>query len=268
MRIRAIGCDVAPKKGGDLFDGREFSQLAPGELAIECRRLSTMPGVVVAWDSPLTGPPDPDGAISGIQDLTQRPIEAFFRSSAWGFKVPKGISVLPFCGCPHWTISQHILGLPRTGPFMASDESLPFNLLLDKPVPGAGEVCKASIVEIHPAVAMWLWCKDADVPPESWEYKRRPSKVKMLRKLLGDRVDGLGALPPPENDDQLDAMIAWLLADRWVGGAGVMLLGDRRSGAFLVPVIESLRSAFERFLRAGLARVEEAPSSSPSSSGR
>ena len=113
MQKTIIGCDVGPKKGGDLFDGTEFKQLTPSELAVEFRRFSSMPGVVVAWDSPLTGPPDPDVEMSGVQDLTQRPIETFFRSETWGFRVPKGISVLPYCGCSHWTISQHILGLPK-----------------------------------------------------------------------------------------------------------------------------------------------------------
>lgn len=250
MSLTAIGCDVAPKKGGDLFDGSQFKQLTPVELALKCRHLSSMPGVVLAWDSPLTGPPDPDQGISTLQDLTQRPIEAFFRSNAWDFKVPKGISVLPYCGCPHWTISQHILGLPRVGPFSAALDSLPFQLLFDRPIPGSEPGTKASVVEVHPAVAIWLWCREADLPNEAWEYKQKPSKVMLLWEALRGRVDGLGALPPPVTDDQLDALVAWLLADRWLSGAGVMLLGDRRSGAFLVPENEALRAAFDRFRRA------------------
>ena len=85
---------------------------------------------------------------------------------------------------------------------------------------------------------------------ETWKYKRKPAKVKILWEELKDRVDGLGALPSPENDDQLDALVAWLLAARWVSGTGVMLLGNQRCGSFLVPENDSLRAAFERFMRA------------------
>lgn len=43
-----IGCDVAPKKGGDVFDGTEFRKLTPQELADEFARLRLRPDLLVA----------------------------------------------------------------------------------------------------------------------------------------------------------------------------------------------------------------------------
>src|SRR5580704_8258854 len=76
--------------------------------------LKELPGnVLVAWDAPLTGPPDPESWTNG-QDLTIRKIERFFRNDPL-YKVPKGISVLGYSGCSHWTITRRLLGLHRVG---------------------------------------------------------------------------------------------------------------------------------------------------------
>ncbi len=207
--------------------------------------------MLIAWDSPLTGPVDPDGALrDNGQDLTQRPIESFFRSHTWGYKAPKGISVLPYCGCPHWTISQRILGLPKVGSHSPAYDKLPFRLVFGKNERSKADVARASIVEVHPAVAIWLWCCDADIRPDSWKYKNNPAKVRELWQLICGKVEGAQELPAPTNDDQLDSVVAWLLAERWIKHSDVVLLGDQRTGSFLVPKSEALLGAFDRFLRA------------------
>lgn len=245
-----LGCDVAPRKGGDLFDGKKFVQLTPQELVNHFSALRSRPEFVVAWDAPLTGPPDPAGRLTSAQDLTMRPIEGFFRSADWDFRPPKGISVLPYSGCPHWTITQRVIGLPRVGPHAHDLADLPFRLLCSQDDLGMPSSTRPAVVEVHPAVAIWLWCRDADVRPEVWAYKRNPARVRKLWKLLCERIEEANRLPVPENDDQLDAEVAWLLADRWVRGMGVVLLGTEQTGSFLVPKIETLLTSFDRFLRA------------------
>jgi predicted RNase H-like nuclease len=37
------------------------------------------------------------------------------------------------------------------------------------------------------------------------------------------------------SDDQADAWIAWYLARSWLDGRGVMLVGNLRTGSFVVP---------------------------------
>ena len=151
-----IAVDPAPGKESTVIDGTKFLKLSPREL-----RLGMPSGLVnetlLCWDAPLTGPGDPEPAGADPSDFTQRPVEKFFSRKETGFKAPKGISVRPYSGCPHWAISRSILGLPRTGPYDHGFDRLPFHLL-----PGAEEerAGRPSVVEIHPAVGAWLWCRE------------------------------------------------------------------------------------------------------------
>lgn len=92
--LRPIGIDVAPKKGGHIYDGTSaVINLPPHLLEDHLGHLGT--DVLVAWDAPLTGCAEPDGSL--IQsDLTQRVIDSFLAR----LKPPKGVSVLPYSGCP------------------------------------------------------------------------------------------------------------------------------------------------------------------------
>ncbi len=123
--MRVIGIDVAPAKGGHVCeDGSPPQEKKPCELD---RYLQELPDdVLIAWDAPLTGPPDPD-AWTDCQDLTTRQIERFFGRGG-PLPAPAGISVRSYCGCPHWTISRRLLGLPRVGPYDVEAE-LPFRLV-------------------------------------------------------------------------------------------------------------------------------------------
>jgi predicted RNase H-like nuclease len=51
------------------------------------------------------------------------------------------------------------------------------------------------------------------------------------------------------NDDELDAWTTWYLARCWLDRCGVILLGDARTGSFLLPDEPGLQKKFERFLR-------------------
>lgn len=159
--VKVIGIDVGPAKGGHVCDGEAVHAKTPAELY---DYLVNLPDdVLVAWDAPLTGPPDPDKALR-TGDLTCRQIERFFRTGA--FKPPKGISVRTYSELSHWTISRRLLGLPRVGPYDAKAE-LPFRLVVDdRPRPARGR----HVVEVHPGVALWRWCK-SDGYGGLWSYK-------------------------------------------------------------------------------------------------
>ena len=243
------GCDVAPKKGATIFDGeKKLFALTINEIAAYIA--DRPPRSLLSWDSPLTGPNDPDGTSLLNRDLTQRPIERFFNQKG-AFKVPKGISVLPYSGCPHWTISQRFLGLPRIGRYSSTVEQLPLRPLFQQSdLESLATENRPFVVEVHPAVGMWLWCRKTHTRAK-WRYKgdkrKRNVTVEALWSVMCICVPKARQLPTPEDDDELDALVAWLLADRWVAKDGVVLLGDSRLGSFLVPDVAHLQDEFESF---------------------
>lgn len=208
-----ISVDPAPgKKGSTIFDGQEFLTKTGHELRSyldqTCNRTHE---TLLCWDAPLTGPADPASA-GAWPDFTQRWIESFFRQEA-GCRKPEGISVLPYGQCPHWTITKSILGLPRTGPYDIEFRQLPFRLL---PAPQSEQDDRNSVVEIHPAVAAWLWCKEHRGEDSAWNYKDKENKKKdEIWKELWDIVikeTGFGwSSRQPENDDEFDAAVGLYL---------------------------------------------------------
>jgi hypothetical protein len=238
--VRVIGIDVAPTKGGQICeDGLPPQRLKPDELD---RYLQGLPdNVLIAWDAPLTGPPDLEGWTDRQDDLSTRQIERFFRQPG-PFRTPPGISVRSYCGCPHWTISRRLLGLPRVGRYDV-EAGLPFRLVTDdRARPSIGR----NVAEVHPAVALWLWCRpDYDGEDGEWQYKKdKKCRVEICR-LMSCRI---GKDLANASDDELDAWTAWWLARCWLDGDGVTLLGNARTGSFLLPNKPNLRKTFEQFL--------------------
>jgi hypothetical protein len=252
-------CDPAPGKGCTVFNGTKYDDHLPAAEVIELvRTLQGQPNSLLAWEAPITGPKCPDGKIDGKQDLTQRPLEAFFQRPNSEYKPPTGISVLPYSGCPHWTITQRVLGLPRVGPYSKEIGMLPLRPLLQEGDQQDVLPKYASVVEVHCAVAVWRWCLAAGRRnKEEWRYKnkkklntkRRQALVRLFWTVICRQVPRARDLPRPRTDDQLDAVVAWLLADRWVVGKGVVLLGNSDTGSFLVPEETKLLEGFEEFLR-------------------
>lgn len=166
--MRIIAVDPAPAKASTLYDG-EYHTLAARDLNDYIRQLSSDGSCLVCWDAPLTGPWNPLVPGIGEHDFSQRPIERFFSRSTTGFKVPKGISVMPYSSCPHWAISRAILGLPQVGPWDSPISELPLKPKLDGQAPNDD---RAYAVEIHPGIALWLWCREESL--RSWAYKTDP----------------------------------------------------------------------------------------------
>ena len=170
MTVSVISVDPAPSKtstvckGTPFEDGKHFCEKTPKKLRDLLNGVD--PNTLVCWDAPLTGPQYPDRAGGTDRDFSQRRIDGFFSRGATGFKTPPGISVLPYSSCPHWAITRSLLGLPRTGSWDRGYGELPFRLL---PGSDEGRDPRPSVVEIHPAVAAWLWCRRAET-----QIKRAP----------------------------------------------------------------------------------------------
>lgn len=241
--MRVIAIDPAPSKPSTVFDGR-FRRLAVNELAHLLRSVASDHATLVCWDAPLTGPRDPAVPGAWPQDYSQRLIEQFFSRYATGFKTPAGISVRPYSGCPHWALSRALIGLPRVGPWDLPEAELPFRPLLEgKQPPNPG----AYVVEVHPAVALWLWCSPLRPAEASWDYKKDSGVFSELRDMLLH----LTRLPDisPQDDDELDALVAYVLGIKWLSQDGsVVLLGNRSSGSFLVPNNGTISEAFAAFM--------------------
>lgn len=239
-----LAIDPAPTKASTLFDGKSYEALSPGALSARLKSARSSTNLLICWDAPLTGPTSSTSLGVHPQDYSQRRIERFFTRKENGFRVPKGISVLPYAGCPHWAVSLAVLGLPRVGQFDAAYESLPFALVSE----GQYRPAPAAVVEVHPEVALCLWLREGRSEDGSWVYKGKKHKD-VLEELVGvfQSLAPSGS-PVPRTDDELDALVGFTLGAGWASGSGsVALLGDRSSGSFLVPFVPKLTEAFEHF---------------------
>lgn len=250
--MNVVGVDPAPVKGLDVFDGHHrHVPLHEARSLIDA--LKEQPNVLVCWDAPLTGPPTAvvGGGTARGSDFSQRPIESFFSRGESGFKVPVGISIRGYSGCPHWALSRSLLGLPQVGPFDAQGSSLPLALVATDTPPTQGR----HVVEVHPAVALWLWTRNERETGASWEYKKSLDVMNDLWViLLGiPRVpETLGGrlTTRPVSDDVLDAIVAYVLGRLWLREPrSIVLLGDSNRGTFLLPKVEGLEDAWRRYVQ-------------------
>ena len=251
---RVIAIDPAPAKPSTVFDGIRYAHMAAPKLRELLKQIASGgPGTLVCWDAPLTGPSDMARPGSSAGDFTKRPIERFFSLKATGFKAPKGISVHGYGACPHWTISRSLLGLPRVGPFDAPTSELPFSLTTET---GSRDRRRPNLVEIHPALAAWLWCRSERAPGASWRYKDTALTARERRgiwqemwEIILERVAIARDLPRPGTDDEFDAAIGYvlgatLLRDEAEGVRRCAILGNAHDGTFLLPHSDDLAAAW------------------------
>ena len=251
--MHVLSIDPAPAKDAVVCDGA-FRRVPAVELPGFCRALARRADVLLLWDAPLTGPPP--GAPSPRAAYSQRIAERFFSRAATGYKTPRGISVLPYAGCPHWAITRASLGLPVCGRYGRPLEELPFRLTTDAAEIAAGG---RRVVESHPAVAAWLWLRTAGEPQRAWAYKGAKAGVGIdvmwaeLRTawaatLSPDVVRAVETLPEPADDDALDAAVGWVLGTALAAGdPAVDILGDAATGGFALPCDDDLRAKFAAF---------------------
>lgn len=255
MCIKVIGIDPAPRKSSTVFDGEIFLSRDASSLKKYLNELKeSKESVLICWDAPLTGPREifPARANQGF-NLYRRDIEIFFNAQ----NPPAGISVLGYAGCPHWTISQMLLGLPVVGPYRG-DIALPFQLIVsERQKVDLLKTPSKYVVEVHPAVALWLWLK----PQDNYVYKpnKHTSKFEAKRKaqcfyrqLKNQFANNNIGLPEQiADDDQLDALVAWLLGTLWLAANdGVTLLGSLETGAMLLPDRDDLQRRWQDYIAA------------------
>jgi predicted RNase H-like nuclease len=142
------------------------------------------------------------------------------------------------------------------GPWDVQWKDLPFQLIAEGDIPtGSGHY----IVEVHPALALWLWCGFGWCSWQGeWNYKRDEGIRKALWQLMRERLKTaelsrstrVGDLDfEPSCDDELDAFISWLLGVLWVRRSDkVLLLGNRQTGSMLLPRVAGMENSFDRFV--------------------
>jgi predicted nuclease with RNAse H fold len=270
-KVIVVGVDPAPKSNTTIFSpnlkNRGFKVVSPSNVASALEYITSDDGYhLVCWDAPLTGP-DLNKVRKYKPDRTfsQRPIEAFFAKSykdssedPFGTHNVRGISVKAYCDCSHWTISQSVLGYPRTGCYSVDPSDLPFELQTAPVLALNGRSKK--VVEVHPALALWLMQPEELRHERDFTYKGRGAHEDAKRWLfegLQDFVEGDKDAASVVNqfrarelcDDKLDALTAWVLGKLWTKDPSkVRLLGDAANGTFLLPVVDGLEESYRAFV--------------------
>ncbi len=242
-----VGVDPAPGKGStaveiNIKNGKPSITLCKDKKVLSTQELyecikewNKESSVLMAWDAPLTGPSDIEKPWED-HSLTRREIEALVAKKI--DRIP-GISVRGYGGCPHWTISQRMLGLPKLHPahaggdFTLIEADSQKNYLTDH----------HHVVEVHPAVAIWQWLQESN---NGWRYKGSTKESQSIRAEFCDRLAAkwkeldldIGSIleDAKKSDDVLDALTAAVLAYMWVSNdEKVVLVGNKHKGAWLVP---------------------------------
>ncbi len=276
-----IGVDPASGKKSWVFApriqhrGSEWVPVSPGEVGTdgaysveELRglvRAASNEGWLVCWDAPLSGPHhDQSNHLLAPWSLaksarTTRRVEevGFWRelSRALDIKNPldqEGVSIRGFSQLSHWVISRELLGLPRVGPYDASVECLPLRPLYSDDV---SERAGGGVVEVHPALAAYLWLRGVDWHPykgKGMTVGKASDAVHRMWEILANAVGldpELVARPflgtPGQHSDGFDARVAWMLGRQWllpedpiVGTPRqVRFVGNERAGGFLLPCL-------------------------------
>lgn len=274
--MRVVSIDPHPSRDSVVCadDGNgniRFLSKTTGELRefVDCLAKT---GVLLCWDAPLTGPRSTKAAGQSAGDFSIRGIERFFRTgdefNAYAKRETgtgndkkkertwKGISVSPYAQCQHWTITRSVLGLPRVGEYDQRDE-LPFRLLVEPDHDPMGQR-QPRVVEVHPTVAVWLWCKNEI---SDFRYKDREvskERRKKIREDIWGKVARVAAghevrfSRPPGDSDELDAAIGFLLGTLYLedwrqpsDDPVAQLIGSRETGAWLLPAVKGLSEAWK-----------------------
>ena len=263
--MRAVGLDPSPARGAHVCDGGGSPKL----LSVQAMAsfLDDLPeNVLIGYDGPLSGPVAPDEPVLRQADLSRRVIEAFFKSPEDGFALPASIPLTGYANIPHWPLTRRMFGLPRLGPLDRPVDELPFSPILEA---GCAPTSGRHVVEVNAQVAIWLVAlEDPAFGGINWGYRDRPDVMKAIWRIVVERLTGRSSLeladfwklPPPENMNQFEAIIAWLMVTLWHGAPDqIELLGGAGTGAWLVPKVAGLKEAFTKYADRELARRTAAP---------
>jgi len=258
--MRAIGLDPAPARGAHVCDDGAAPRLLSAQAMASF--LDELPDdVLIGYDGPLSGPVAPDEPVLRQADLSRRVIEAFFKSPENGFALPAAIPLMGYSTQPHWPLTRRMFGLPRLGPLDRPMTDLPFQPVLEASEPPSSG---RHVVEVNAAVSIWLAALDDPAYGSvNWGYRERPDVLKSIWRIVVERLTGRSSgemaefwkLQPPDNMNQFEAIVAWLMVTLWrTDSAEIELLGTAITGAWLVPKVAGLNEAFHKFATTELAR--------------
>ncbi len=147
--------------------------------------------------------------------------------------------------------------MPLLGPYDRPMSELPFQLTCQtKLATTTGRL----LVETHPAVAIWLWCRSlSGNGNDFWTYKGAKANrsiesywdqlLPIWHSLNIEAVSSvLEQIAPPKDDDELDALVGWVLGALYsIQHESVGVLGDESTGGILLPWDEEMFTKFNKF---------------------
>lgn len=245
--MKVIGIDPAPSKRTVIYNDIDgFTEIEANKLKeyLDDEFKNSEEDILICWDAPLTGGMS-ENFEDGDNPFYQRRIEILINKI-----IPKveGISTLPYAGCSHWAITQHCFGLPQINDEFKPKKPTPFKLISSQDEQEKTFEGKY-IVEVHPALALWLWLQNN---VHDWNYKGGTGKKKRTsaqkREIIKEIITNLnkklsfGVPCDIEKDDHLDAYVAWLLGTLWLENENkVLLVGNKNTGAMLLPNVLMLQ---------------------------
>ena len=202
--MKLLGINPVLAKKSVVFDGEKFFEFEVFELKKfldDCVDNSTL----ISWDAPLGS----DFSAS----LSYKPIEKILNTKTNykdNQKPPRGISTLPFASCPHWAISQYVLGFPIVNPTIVDKEKLTCHLVEHN---NDLSETKPNLFETHSAFSVWIFLKDK---VENFKYKGDKDSKKVFCSIK-EALFALEFLQKYSfikeditNDDRLDSFLAYI----------------------------------------------------------
>jgi len=263
--LMLIGIDPAPTKPAAVVYGTAGStpataEVAPRLLATWLRDImANHPGVLVAWDAPLSFSPTFGFSDRPIDKTVRAFVAEQVKAKNGGFE-NGAISALPFSGCPHWAITCEAVGTP----FGDRQRFL---------MPTSRDELKergSYLIEVHPAVTIGMWWLEQGLPPALRRYKPGGGVGRVAagenRKALVSFLQARTGLAECffQTDDRVDATVAWTMARDFAAGKACWV-GDPECGGYVLPskFAQGLNARVEETKLAWKVRSDEADASQP-----
>ena len=270
QKITVFGVDPAPSKGlcvcscvyeeGNVSE-QQFQQHNDCQQSISgfitsVKNAKKVGTVLIIWDAPLTYP--------NYKGYYGRCVEK--RWEVYAKKIKKkceiNLSVREAAGCPHWAITQRVLGFPSLNKSPLPDCLLGNQIQLITTESDKEKIYREGIfvVETHPALAIAIQYKGNPIAEKKWYRDSAGAAEKYLMDI--DRIwefeKVIERFPSPllglEKNDYIDAMISMILGVKWLQGSDVKIDGNLERGSFLLPFNE-----FEREKAIQWSELEKNP---------
>ena len=252
--VRVIGIDPAPVGGLDCFDAHQhYSHInsVGGREGFEAL-LGQTDKTVIAWDAPISFNRELDFYTRPIEQANSPLSQWLAAQVAQGHLEHGAVNVRAFAGCPHWSITCDCLGMPYGQP--------PQSLQIAEDAGQVGQVQETPanfVIEVHPAVSMAIWWVGLGIAGAFPQYKGNIPNAQRQAAMTtiwgGFLAAGLadGDTPVPDDDDQLDAWVAWKMGVDFLTGEACWI-GTPESGGFVLPAMAEIQfglaTAMEEYL--------------------